>query len=162
MGEGRGSNILKNEQLIVLLHDGLPRLIDDYYAECGFHDRKLAVDWERYAVLEHQKTVKWYGAREDGQLIGIASLCITRPLHYSLEISAMVDMFFLSKPYRKNKNGDKMLASLKKIAGKEGARHLSMYERLHATGGKLGKILQREGFRPTEMGYCVQLGGYHG
>lgn len=159
MGTRGGINILRNEQLIVLLHDGLPRLIDEYYAECGFPDRPLAVDWERYAVLEHQGIVKWYGIRQDGALIGMASLCVVKPLHYSLEAGATVDMLFLSKPYRKGKNGDKMLSSLMKFAEKEGARHFTVYERLHATGGRFGNMLKRKKFKPTEIGYSVRLGG---
>jgi len=159
MGACGGINILRNEQLIVLLHDGLPRLIDEYYAECGVSDRPLAVDWERYAVLEHQGIVKWYGMRQGAALIGMASLCVVKPLHYSLEAGATVDMFFLSKPYRKGRNGDKMLASLMQFAKTEGAKHFTMYERLHATGGRLGKMLLRKGLTQTEIGYSVKLGG---
>jgi Acetyltransferase (GNAT) family len=148
------------EELIVLLNDGLPKLVEQHWNESGLAGRKLDVDWTRYAMLEKQNVIRWLGVREEGNLVGYASLCITHPLHHKKDKNALLDTIYLSKEARKGTAGAQIIDAIEAMLLEEGVDLFTVFERtrLNKNGICFGDILRRKGFQQHETGWIKTLG----
>lgn len=152
--------LLKWESLIILINDGLQKLVEQHWAESGLIGRKLDVNWERYAMLEQQNVIRWLGIREDEKLVGYASICITHPLHHQQDKNALLDTIFLSKEARKGMAGANIVDAIEELLLPEGVDLFTVFERTRMTknGVGLGDILRRKGFSQHETGWIKHLG----
>lgn len=152
------------EKLLDLVRDGLPALCEQHWAECQILGRALDMDWARYGVLEHQGIIRWIGIREDGRLVGYASICISRPLHHQHEKAGLTDTVFLSKDRRKGWTGVRVVKRIMTMVGEQGVECFTLTERLtiFRTIGALGKVLKRLGFEMFERSWIIKLGAQNG
>ena len=148
------------EELIVLLNDGLPKLVEEHWKESGLEGRKLDVDWSRYAMLEQDGIIRWLSVRNEGKLIGYASVCITHPLHHKQDKNALLDTIYLTEEARKGTAGGQIVDAIEALLLVEGVDLFTVFERtrLNKNGIGFGDILRRKGFSQHETGWIKTLG----
>jgi hypothetical protein len=148
------------QQLIQLIHEGLPQLVEEHWKEAGLEGRKLDVDWVRYGMLEREGIIRWLGIYDEGKLVGHASVCITHPLHHKQDKNALIDTIFLSKVARKGLEGAKIVDKIEELLLAEGVDLFTIFERtrMNKNGIGLGDILRRKGFSQHETGWIKTLG----
>lgn len=148
------------EPLLILINDGLQKLVEQHWSEAGLVGRALNVDWPRYGLLEEQNIIRWIGVRQNGKLVGYASICITYPLHHKDDKNALLDTIFLSKKARKGSEGAKIVDEIEKLLRIEGVDLFTVFERMRLckNGIGFGDILRRKGFKQHEIGWIKDLG----
>ncbi len=152
--------IIRWEPLLILLNDGLQKLVTEHWEEAGLSFCKLNVDWPRYGLLEQEEIIRWIGIREENKLIGYASICVTHPLHHKNDKAAMYDTIFLTKDFRKGMAGGRVVDAIERLLCLEGVDILTISERQRVgkNGIGLGDILRRKGYAPYETGWIKVLG----
>jgi len=146
------------DEMIVLINDGLIPIVERQWNESGMPGARLNVDWPRYQMFENEGIMKWVSLRNDGNLVGYATVFITHPLHHKDDITGLVDSMYLLPEARKGMTGVTAISRLEEMLENEGVNIFLFYVRDFVADGGVGKILEYKGFNRLESGWMKRLG----
>lgn len=144
----------KWEPLVYLLNTGLAELGERSWQETG-NDKGLCSynpDWERYKRMEDENILRFMAVREEGNLVGYASVIMTSSFHDKDVICAIVQDFFLAPESRKGFAGVKLFWVLEEHLKNLGVKQIAAAERLmvSADKGGVGKVFEYLDFHCNE------------
>jgi len=124
-------------------------LFDLHYDEIA-NDKdviKLNPDYDTYKRLCDAGMIKIITARDDDKLIGYCVCIIKYHLHYKDSLTALNDIFYIAKEYRKGLIGVKLFIKTEEILKKYGVQRVAMNTKTHHD---VGVIFDRLGYKETE------------
>lgn len=116
---------------------------------------KLNPNWEGYAELDRAGMLRFFTARQDGELIGYFLLIVSRSLHYKDHLFANNDILFLHPDHRKGTAGLRLIRFAEQSLRDEGVSLMNVNTKIHAP---FDVIMQRMGFNLIERIYSKYLG----
>ena len=126
--------------------------IEPHWQELGLdhQDVPVSLDFEAYKRHDNNGVLHVVTTRENGVMIGYHISLITKMLHYSTTLHAVVDLYYLKPEYRKSKIGVEMFKFAEERFTDMGVVKIINGTKLHLFHDKLFEGL---GFKPTEMIY---------
>lgn len=124
-------------------------LLNDHYEEIA-QDKdviKLNPDYEMYQRLCDAGVMRIITARNETELVGYCICVIKLHLHYKDSLTALNDIFFIKKEYRKGLIGVKLFIKTEEILKKYGVQRVIMNTKIHHD---VGAIFDRLGYTETE------------
>lgn len=138
----------------ILCSGNFPLIAAEYAAESAIDGLPPpAARFETYRLLEQAGILHIFGARRDGQLIGLLTLLVHEMPHYGRAL-AISESFFVLKAERKSGAGLKLLRAAEAKAralGCPGVLVSAPFE------GDLFKVLPRVGYRETNRIFFKRL-----
>ena len=137
--------------------DEIKPLLENHYEEIAL-DRdviKLNPDYDTYKKCCDSGLMKIITARDDGKLVGYLIAIIKYHLHYKDSLTAIDDIFYISKEYRKGLTGVKLFIKTEEILKKYGVQRVILNTKLHHD---VGAIFDRLGYKETERVFTKIIG----
>jgi GNAT superfamily N-acetyltransferase len=132
-------------------------LLENHYQEIA-NDKdliKLNPDYDTYKKLCDSGIMRIITARDDGLLAGYCICVIKYHLHYRDSLTALNDIFYIQKPYRKGLIGVKLFIKTEEILKKYGVQRVVMNTKTHHD---VGAIFERLGYKETERVFTKIIG----
>ena len=118
----------------------------------------LNMDLGAYAMLERQGILQVVTARVEGEtLVGYFITFIRCHLHYCQSLTAFEDMYYLAPAYRRGWNGIRFFQAVEASWRVRGVERAVISFKLHFQGGRVARVLEWLGWRPTERVYTKLL-----
>jgi len=114
----------------------------------------LNIDRIQYEVLDALGSLRVYTVRVDNELVGYASMIITKPLKACGTLTAVHDALYLKPEHRLGLTGLKLIAFADAELAAEGVVRVLQ---IAPVGTGLGKALERLGYAPLEITYTKRL-----
>jgi GNAT superfamily N-acetyltransferase len=132
-------------------------LLDLHYEEIANNKDviKLNPDYDAYKKLCDMGAMRIITARDEGKLVGYCICIIRYHLHYKDSLTALNDIFYISKDYRKGLIGVKLFIKTEEILKKYGVQRVIMNTKKHHD---VGAIFDRLGYRETERVFTKIIG----
>jgi GNAT superfamily N-acetyltransferase len=132
-------------------------LLDLHYEEIANNKDviKLNPDYAMYKKLCDAGVMRIITARDDSKLIGYCICLIKYHLHYKDSLTALNDIFYISKDYRKGLIGVKLFIKTEEILKKYGVQRVIMNTKMHHD---VGAIFDRLGYKETERVFTKIIG----
>lgn len=132
-------------------------LLDNHYEEIALNRDviKLNPDYEMYEKLCNAGFMRIITARNDNELIGYCICVIKYHLHYKDSLTALNDIFYIKKEYRKGLTGVKLFVKTEEILKKYGVQRIIMNTKTHHD---VGAIFDRLGYHETERVFTKIIG----
>ena len=146
------------EQTFDQVIDEIKPLLESHYEEIAL-DRdviKLNPDYDMYKKLCDAGVMRIMTARDDGKLVGYCIVVIKYHLHYKDSLTAIDDIFYVSKDYRKGTTGVKLFIKTEEMLKGYGVQRVIMNTKLHHD---VGAIFTRLGYKETERVFTKIIGG---
>jgi len=146
----------KEEQYNDVINEIKP-LLEHHYEEIALDKDviKLNPDYDMYKKLCDSGVMKIITARDDGKLVGYLIAIIKYHLHYKDSLTAIDDIFYLDKSYRKGLTGVKLFIKTEEILKKYGVQRVVLNTKLHHD---VGAIFDRLGYKETERVFTKIIG----
>lgn len=114
----------------------------DHWAETEMyrHGQKFAPSYDRYMQYEKAGWLIQCVARENGEMVGYATMYICPSMH-TQQIIATEDTFFILPEYRKGRNGIRLVQFAEEECKKRGAVEVMMTAKMTNTAGRLMECL---------------------
>ena len=143
------------ETLCQFLDEAGPLLID-HWENIALNKDTIALDplWDTYRKLEETGSLKIITARQEKKLVGYAAYVISPSLHYSDQIIADADVFWLDPDYRKGMAGMRLFKHAEKVLKSYGVTRVLNKVKIHFD---VGKVFERMGYDPIERVYSKSL-----
>jgi GNAT superfamily N-acetyltransferase len=143
------------ETLCQCLDEAGPLLID-HWENIALNKDTIALDplWDTYRKLEETGNLKIITARQEKKLVGYAAYVISPSLHYSDQIIADADVFWLDPDYRKGMAGMRLFKHAEKVLKSYGVTRVMNKVKIHFD---VGKVFERMGYDPIERVYSKSL-----
>lgn len=118
------------------------------------HGQPFNPIFERYNQYDTAGWLFQFTARDEGKLVGYATMYLVPSMHTQMQI-ATEDTWFLLPEYRKGRNAIRFYNFVQDEMFKRGAKEVIMTAKMtnHA-----GKILEYLDFKPVAVQYSKQLG----
>ncbi len=116
------------------------------------HGQKFAPSFDRYMQYENAGWLIQCCARDNGVLVGYATLYICPSMH-TQQIIATEDTFFLLPEFRKGRNGVRLVKFAEEECKKRGAVEIMMTAKLTNNAGRLMECL---GYQEVAKQYSKQ------
>lgn len=131
---------------------GFPELLKEYEAECSIPEIGMATpNPATYAAMERSGAFQCFGAFEDGELVGFATVLLSMLPHYAKRV-AIVESIFAQKG---RTCGSDLRSALKAFARDSGCDSI-LYSA--PFGGRFERLLERDkGCRRTNSVFCESL-----
>ena len=130
------------------------KLWKQHYAEIAL-DRdvcQLDPDWAEYHALDEAGVLRILTARSrNGSLVGYVFCRVGGHSHYSSTRFAHLEMFWLHPYFRKGWQPVKMFGEVLRGLKNDGVQIVTVNFKLHFKDGRVGKLLARLGFAPTDI-----------
>lgn len=117
------------------------------------HNQPFAPLLERYAQYDDAGWLIQCTARDEGRLVGYATMYVTPSMH-TQQIIATEDTYFLLPEYRKGRNAIRLYRFAEEECRKRGAVEVMMTEKQET---KVGVILAYLGFKQVARQWSKQL-----
>ena len=114
----------------------------------------LKPDWDVYKNLQDLGKLNITTAREAGELVGYAVYIVAQSLHYSEEVFADADIFWLSPEHRKGTAGMRLFKHAEASLKDSGVTKVFNKVKLHFD---VGRVFERMGYQPIERVYAKGL-----
>ncbi len=143
------------ETLCQFLDEAGPLFID-HWENIALNKDTIALDplWDTYRKLEETGNLKIITARQEKKLVGYAAYVISPSLHYSDQIIADADVFWLDPDYRKGMAGMRLFKHAEKVLKSYGVTRVLNKVKIHFD---VGKVFERMGYDPIERVYSKSL-----
>lgn len=115
---------------------------------------KLDPDWDKYAELARNGSLRVITVRDVGELVGYAAFFIVPHMHYRTSLTALSDIFFLRKEYRLGATGLKLFRVAEEELAKLGVQKLYVTHKTHLD---VGVIFRRLKYNLIEHTYSKLL-----
>jgi GNAT superfamily N-acetyltransferase len=137
--------------------DEIKPLLENHYEEIALDKDviKLNPDYDMYKKLCNSKSMRIITARDDGKLVGYLIALIKYHLHYKDSLTAIDDIFYVDKSYRKGLTGVKLFIKTEEILKKYGVQRVVLNTKLHHD---VGAIFDRLGYKETERVFTKIIG----
>lgn len=133
-----------------------------HWKEIALNQDKIPLDpdWARYFDYDLLGILHCLTVRDGQTLVGYVFVLTWPHLHYASTLWAQTDIFWLDPVYRQGWTGFRMLRLMEKRLQELGVRVIYANAKLHfeASRGTIGKLLERLGYKPTEMIYSKFIG----
>lgn len=117
------------------------------------HGQNFSPSFDRYNAYDKAGWLFQYTAREEGKLVGYATMYMTPSMHTQAQI-ATEDTWFLLPEYRKGRNAIRFYNYVQDDLFKRGAVEVIMTAK---TTNAAGRILEYLDFKPVAVQYSKQL-----
>src|SRR6266851_6357508 len=156
MPDGARLLTLEWEPLSGLLDDGLEALVAEHHAEVGVHKdtMPLAVDYDRYQLLEDQDILHCLAARRGETLIGYNIFLVLPHIRYARTLTASCEAIFVTQRHRKGGAGIRLIDTAEadlKLWAKPDYCRIVYHDR--AGVELLGPVLKRRGYALRDLVY---------
>ena len=143
------------ETLSQCLDEARPLLVD-HWENIALNKDTIPLNplWNIYEKLEETGNLKIITARQDEKLVGYAAYVISPSLHYSSQIIADADVFWLDPNYRKGMAGMRLFKHAEKVLRSYGVTRILNKVKIHFD---VGKVFERMGYDPIERVYSKSL-----
>jgi len=143
------------ETLSQFLDEARPLLVD-HWENIALNKDTIPLNplWNIYEKLEETGNLKIITARQDEKLVGYAAYVISPSLHYSSQIIADADVFWLDPNYRKGMAGMRLFKHAEKVLKSYGVTRILNKVKIHFD---VGKVFERMGYDPIERVYSKSL-----
>jgi GNAT superfamily N-acetyltransferase len=143
------------ETLSQCLDEARPLLVD-HWENIALNKDTIPLNplWNIYEKLEETGNLKIITARQDEKLVGYAAYVISPSLHYSSEIIADADVFWLDPNHRKGMAGMRLFKHAEKVLKSYGVTRILNKVKIHFD---VGKVFERMGYNPIERVYSKSL-----
>jgi GNAT superfamily N-acetyltransferase len=143
------------ETLSQCLDEARPLLVD-HWENIALNKDTISLNplWNIYEKLEETGNLKIITARQDEKLVGYAAYVISPSLHYSSEIIADADVFWLDPNHRKGMAGMRLFKHAEKVLKSYGVTRILNKVKIHFD---VGKVFERMGYDPIERVYSKSL-----
>src|SRR6266566_6767577 len=147
------------ERFNQLAHE-LPPLFHEHWKELALNQDTVKLDpnWDQFYALDVQGILRILTVRMEGRLIGYVFLLFGPHLHYKSTAWAHCDMFWLDPVYRQGWTGVKMFKALLRGVEEMDAKIASVPVKLHFMNARVIKLLERLGFKQTEVIMTTRIG----
>ena len=143
------------ETLSQCLDEARPLLVD-HWENIALNKDTIPLNplWNIYEKLEETGNLKIITARQDEKLVGYAAYVISPSLHYSSQIIADADVFWLDPNHRKGMAGMRLFKHAEKVLRSYGVTRILNKVKIHFD---VGKVFERMGYDPIERVYSKSL-----
>jgi GNAT superfamily N-acetyltransferase len=143
------------EKLCQCLDEAMP-LIVDHWENIALNKDTIALSplWDTYTELEKIGVLKIITARQEKKLVGYAVYVISPSLHYSDQIVADADVFWLDPEHRKGMAGIRLFKHAEKVLKSYGVTRILNKVKIHFD---VGMVFERMGYEPIERVYSKSL-----
>ena len=136
--------------------DEFERLFPEHYEElCVTKEFPYEPDYPAYKRMAEAGMLRCITCRADGKLIGYIIFMVTPHLHYKSCMTAIEDLYFVSKEYRKGRVGIKLFQYAEKVLKERGVQRIVMHTKVHLDNSKLFEYL---GYKMTDKVFSKMLG----
>jgi hypothetical protein len=134
----------------------LPALFQAHHTEVDTHnhDIQLKPDYYGYLKLEAAGALRILTARDSGKLVGYFFALVWPSLHFTQEISAVSDIFYLSPECRRGMAGLKLLKEAEKMLTSMGVTRCYLVTK---EGSNANIVVERLGYNLVEHIYFKAL-----
>jgi GNAT superfamily N-acetyltransferase len=120
----------------------LKQLYPEHYEELSVTKSiPLEPNYEVYKNIEDAGILKVVTCRNDADLIGYILFIVTPHLHYKSCITAVEDIYFVRKDYRKGRTGIKLFQFAEKYLKEQGVHRVIFGTKVHLDNSKLFEYL---------------------
>lgn len=147
------------EPLSYLLQTGLAELGARSWDECGLDKEtfKYDPDFARYGRMEQSDILRFMAVRDQGELIGYASVIVHNNLHDKNVCVAVVQDIFIVPEKRNGGTADKLMDMLESQLMSIKCQHISIASRNEAAS----RWLSRQGYHSNERIWTKSLRSIH-
>lgn len=133
----------------------IEQLFPEHYEElCVTKDFPYEPDYDSYKRMAELGMLRCIICRDDSKLIGYMIFIITPHLHYKSCKTAMEDIYFVAKEYRKGRIGIKLFQYAEKVLKHCGVQRIVMHTKVHLDNSKLFEYL---GYKMTDKVFTKML-----
>lgn len=143
------------ERYADIVHE-LPEIYQLHYDEITEHKdvTPFGPDYESYGKMDEAGSMIVIAVRDEIKLIGYMQIFIMPHLHYISVLSAMADIFFIRKEYRKGHLGRGLFSfAIDEMKRRNVGRFYVSCKLKH----DIGPLLDRVGFEAIERNYMMVL-----
>jgi len=134
----------------------MDELFPAHYEElCVTKEFDYEPDYDAYKRMAEAGMLRCITCRADGELIGYIVFFITPHLHYKSCITAMEDIYFVRKDYRKGRVGIKLFQYAEKVLKERGVQRIVMHTKVHLDNSRLFEYL---GYKMTDKVFTKMIG----
>lgn len=117
------------------------------------HNQPFAPSFDRYVSYDKAGWLMQVTARDQGRLVGYATMYVTPSMH-SQSMIATEDTYFLLPEYRKGRNAIQLLDFTERECARRGAVEITMTSKLT---NKAGRILELRGYEMVAQQWSKRL-----
>lgn len=136
--------------------DELEQVFPEHYEElCVTKEFPLEPDYEAYRRIGQAGMLRTVTCRADGVLVGYIVFIVSPHLHYKSCATAIEDIYFVKKEYRKGRVGIRLFQYAEKVLKDRGVKRIVMHTKVHLDNSKLFEYL---GYKWTDKVFSKMLG----
>ena len=135
--------------------DEFEKLFPEHYEElCVTKDFNYEPDYEAYKRMAEAGMLRCITCRNDEQLIGYIIFIVTPHLHYKSCMTAIEDLYFVTKEFRKGRVGIKLFQYAEQVLKDRGVKRIVMHTKVHLDNTRLFEYL---GYKMTDKVFTKML-----
>ena len=135
--------------------DEFEKLFPEHYEElCVTKDFNYEPDYEAYKRMAEAGMLRCITCRSDERLIGYIIFIVTPHLHYKSCVTAIEDLYFVTKAFRKGRVGIMLFKYAEKVLKERGVQRIVMHTKVHLDNSKLFEYL---GYKMTDKVFSKML-----
>lgn len=149
---------LRWERFSAIAHE-LPPLFEKHWRELALNQDavRLDPDWDKFYTLDIGGVLRVLTVRDNGILVGYLFGLFGPHLHYASTNYGHSDMFWLDPVYRQGWTGVKLFKELLRAAKEWGITVVTVPIKLHFMNARVGRLLERLGFKAIETIYARRI-----
>jgi len=136
--------------------DELEKIFPEHYEElCVTKEYALDPDYDAYRRTSEAELLRCITCRNDAELIGYIVFLITPNLHYRTCKTAVEDIYYVKKEYRKGRIGIKLFQYAEAALQRIGVNRIVLHTKVHLDNSRLFEYL---GYKHTDKVFNKMLG----
>ena len=136
--------------------DEFEKLFPEHYEElCVTKEFPYEPDYPAYKRMAEAGMLRCITCRNDEQLIGYIIFIVTPHLHYKSCMTAIEDLYFVTKEFRKGRVGLKLFQYAEQVLKDRGVKRIVMHTKVHLDNTRLFEYL---GYKWTDKVFSKILG----
>jgi GNAT superfamily N-acetyltransferase len=133
----------------------LEQLFPAHYEElCVTKEFPVEPNYEAYRNMANAGMLRCFTCRNDADLIGYLIFIVSPHLHYKSCMTAIEDIYFVSKEYRKGRVGIKLFQYAEQVLKDRGVNRIVYHTKVHLDNSRLFEYL---GYKMTDKVFSKML-----
>lgn len=133
----------------------LEKIFPEHYEELSVtKEFALEPDYDAYRRLGEAKMLRCITCRYFDELIGYVVFIVSPHLHYKSCVTAIEDIYYVKKEYRKGRVGIKLFQYAEQVLKDRGVKRIVMHTKVHLDNSKLFEYL---GYKMTDKVFSKML-----
>lgn len=134
----------------------LKQLLPLHYEELSItKEYELEPDYEAYEKMAQAGILRTITCRADGELIGYIIFAVHGHLHYKSCLTAIEDIYFIKKEYRKGRVGIRLFQYAEQVLKERGVNRIIVSTKVHLDNSRLFEYL---GYKHMDKTFSKMLG----